>query len=619
LETSYNTCFNEILKKEQKRLGISNSALGRGIYSRSAVSMIVSGKRIPSKMYRDRLLSRLNVPINNLFSYLQPDEFKSWTIRERIQAAVVSGNYTTALSELTNYENNFPKLNDLEKQFCAIIRTQIYLYKNDYKSAFKECVLAKNYSIKQLDNLNYIEYALCDVEIFILILYKYIELCIKCHSTSNNQKIDIHTELDDFINTISNISNSLNQDMNLIKVYCCSIYYFADTVFKYSEDLYYHDKAYGLVLDSINKLKISGNCFLLPELTDMCTKLYISKSNNYTHSAIFSKNNKCQKVFKYLNALTSCCKLNSLYYRIDEGLCFNSQDIIKVRQNMFGIKNSIMYQNLCDKRTFLEINKKKNRTQRYVLNGAFNLIDMPDFILHGEIITTDYELLRQNVLLIAALNAKKRDLSIKLLNDIENKIDISYSENKLFILNIKITIDIINNIDVTNKVSKAVQTYIISKFPGILDSEKIFLTYNEIVLLTNYIQIMKKNSNIYVIEILNRWYLHSVKNDIYSNFSMVSFVGYCIADIYNELHLFEKSNEIVVLSLKTLKYRQSLSYTMQLLYLYCCNCQKSTTIQVCNKQSKELLNICSYIADFAENKFWRNFFESKLTQSSNNT
>lgn len=117
----YFTELRHAQKVEAKDLAI-------GIYSRTMISRIENGERLPRKIVRDRLLARLGVCSDMYEDYLVKDEYHRWCQRQEIIQSILQGDISDIEEQLEVYKKDRIPIS-VEDQFIATIEYQLMLLK----------------------------------------------------------------------------------------------------------------------------------------------------------------------------------------------------------------------------------------------------------------------------------------------------------------------------------------------------------------------------------------------------------------------------------------------------------------------------------------------------------
>ena len=119
------TSFEDFLKKTREDRRISREALRCGLVSENEMSKIESGKRLPDKPMRDRLLGRLGERGYEFENLLQLEEYAAWQKRDTILELLESGAVKEAELLLREYENGLCEDDKVSQQFCLAMKLQM--------------------------------------------------------------------------------------------------------------------------------------------------------------------------------------------------------------------------------------------------------------------------------------------------------------------------------------------------------------------------------------------------------------------------------------------------------------------------------------------------------------
>ena len=114
-----------LLSKMRKQSKVSQVSLAQGICSKSFLSRIESGERKAGKLLKDYLLGRLGITNKNYEDYLQPYEYKLWTIRQSAIYALLTDDTNGAEAAISEYECIIEVDDTISKQFVEYVRATI--------------------------------------------------------------------------------------------------------------------------------------------------------------------------------------------------------------------------------------------------------------------------------------------------------------------------------------------------------------------------------------------------------------------------------------------------------------------------------------------------------------
>jgi len=595
--------FERMIKTELNRQHVSYDTLSRDLCDKKAISRMLSGKYIPSKLYRDRLLSRLNLSINSFTQYLTPAEYDSFLIREQIQSAMVQGDFTTAISRINLYKQSTKNLSALDLQFCSIILAQISLAKKDYISALTEATNAKSYSISSFNYKKINNYALADIEIFILLLIEYCNLKIlnyNSNARADSKNTNYINNIETILKYMSNISEISKQ---LLEIFCLAITYYCNILLE--SDLHYKNITFAISLidDAIIKSKKNSRFYQLDTLLMYKHKFndIIANKQSPRETDIVINIQRLKKIFSY----------NSLdYVYFNEGTCLNVIDVINSRQEMHKLSNDDLCENICDLKTLINAKKNKSNMQPEIIRELLYKLGISAFPINFDIVTDDYNNAITVHEISKNINKKNYQTAYDLISLLESNIDTNENANNLYLKYIKSTLFL------KEKTNEKIDNSDLKIFQNMLYCNPlkhgIYLTPTEmdylILLTTNSDDQEVSSSSTKLLESFYFTYL----NKIQKNSSLSIYLGYYLSNMYNDYNNFEKSNKIVIDNIKTLIQSQTLTYLAIDLFTFLCNCQNSQSATNIDENASTIFKICLTISSLQDNNFMYKFFNDKL-------
>lgn len=123
------TNFHEFIAITRKDRKAKLDTLCQGVCSLTMMNYIESGERLPDKLTRDRLLSRLGVWWDGYENYLSAEEYEDWLLRQKILECIEEKNVDEAYGYLKKYQEK-NDLNMIAKQFVETMNFMLLQLSN---------------------------------------------------------------------------------------------------------------------------------------------------------------------------------------------------------------------------------------------------------------------------------------------------------------------------------------------------------------------------------------------------------------------------------------------------------------------------------------------------------
>lgn len=141
----------KILERERKRQGKSLQQVASGIYSPAMLRRIETGKRLPGKLERDRIMARLGIPKSGAVEYLPYKEYRAWQMRQEIVQSVEQRDAENLERLLAEFEKQTGH-KKLENQFLEVARYMLLMMQGTPKQVLQKTIeKAANYTISDIE------------------------------------------------------------------------------------------------------------------------------------------------------------------------------------------------------------------------------------------------------------------------------------------------------------------------------------------------------------------------------------------------------------------------------------------------------------------------------------
>ncbi len=116
--------YHKFLKSMRKSQHVTLEQVALGVYTKSGMSRIESGERLPDKLVRDRLTARLGISGEEYEEYMLPREYKQWECRMDIIRCINKKDIAGAEEKIASYAENY-NTNQVDIQFPMAMRFMV--------------------------------------------------------------------------------------------------------------------------------------------------------------------------------------------------------------------------------------------------------------------------------------------------------------------------------------------------------------------------------------------------------------------------------------------------------------------------------------------------------------
>ncbi len=402
--------FNNLLSLQRKIKKIKLVDLGRGIYSESMMLRIEDGTRNPDWLVKKRLLERMGVSSDGFEDYLQPEEYHKYQLQDKIIEAVENRDFNNAVVFVGELEKELNSKDRLYLQFIYGIKARIAKEENDLQQC-KDLILL---AIKSTIAIDYgLEGLILASEEYYYILYYY-ELLIDI-----NENLELL--LEKYLIIISIIDNSCLDKLGKSKIYPMAVTGLLRCANKYGISCSLKNKLKEYGYKAIELLRDAKRTYHLLSLLDLMDKLLEGqdeKVKKWLEAVRFA--------YQYYGILLSE-NANCYIYKGSRVLCIG--DVVKKRREMLGMSQAELADGLCDVKTIIRIENKKNKIRLSSVAPVLKKLNLPSDFIRLPIITDEASVLEKYHNLKYSINQLPYSQQVVMLDELNSVMDISNKHN----------------------------------------------------------------------------------------------------------------------------------------------------------------------------------------------
>lgn len=612
--------FHKFLKSVRSSQGVSLERVALGICSKSGMSRVESGNRLPEKLVRDRLTARLGISGEEYEEYLLPNEYEQWEGRMEIIRAINKKNVKGAEKSIKEYNAQY-NTNPVEAQFVAAMKFMVYQLKGCSEDVLRELISeALECTISDMDAALGGAHLLADQELNIIL--EYVRL----------KKEDIPGEsapewrLHEYDKVINYVANSRMDKIAQAKVYsktACFVSELVLTEYMSEESLRY---ALELCTSSIEILRDTVRLYYFVELNEYRAKL-IEKLRTYVSDETESK--ELEEL--YHTSKEWAALFHELYTENDlpvymenfthlytETECNNVRDVIRARRAMMGMTQEKFSGRACDKRTLQRIEWEEGNSSITTMRELFDRIGICAEYKRARVITSNADMLYLSRELVDKIDRREHEAAIRCINELTNGIDMDIAHNEQELRRLELIITRrkkkISNESLIEELTDVMECTL--SMDSIMSESKKYLTRSELSCVHDFALYTTGEVQVRCRKILEKICLDVMSNGIenckYYAYELIICKMFSL--IGNE-GKYEESTKLSKIMLKESLRNYRMNSLMDCLYNELWNhtkqCEISEEIIDINENDKSIKR-CYMLSVLARKTAWEGFFQQKM-------
>ena len=424
--------FHEFLKNARNWLGASQSEVAKGIYTNTSLHRAETGMRIPEKMIRDRLLSRMGFHGERHVEYLCLPELQQLRIRQEIIQSIVEKNLAVTemkLKELKQFEES----NAVQKQFIKTMEFLMLQQSGASREELCRCVKeAIDCTVPNIDKALIGRHMLAEQELNLIAEYIHLQTAVDKNSNANSWRVLEYQKM------IFYIHHSHMENLVKVKVYPKIICYMCEAQLKDSvslnklrESLKLCDKALELLLDTHRLYYFYELLEYRREILKRMLECQLAFLEKDEVEARLTENTRLEKLWKaQYDAYGVSPYMQDFCYMYWETACYSAVEIIEIRRKMLRIPRKVLREGICTERSLIRIERTNYNPSMYVLTHLFERMGLCGEYRSGQLVTTDIHLLNVYKQLVDALNNDNRKDCEICLEELQSDLSMLISHNQ---------------------------------------------------------------------------------------------------------------------------------------------------------------------------------------------
>lgn len=426
--------YHGFLKASRRMQKATINQVAEGICSYSEVSRVEIGDRLPEKLMRDRITSRLGISGEEYEEYLRPEEYRQWECRMRILDGINNGNIQAVEKEIEEYDSIMER-NPVQEQFLETMR---YMYMQMKGASTETLALLLQLAILHtIPNINAAfegAQLLADQELNLILEYTNLREC--------EGENEFEWRLSEYKKILKYVDESHMDTISKSKIYPRTTYYVCKWILKENpsfENLYY---ALDLCNISVEILRDASRLYYFVELMEcrqeiiqhLMTDSPLTEEKSRSLLEVKAKDLEWETLFKNLYTEYNVpIYMQNFTYLYAETESNSAVEVIRIRRRMIKLSRAKVGKNICTEKTVERFEKYENSPSIVVIRDIFEKIGLCAEYRRARVITDNAKVLALSNQLIRLLNNGEMENSKKCLDKLTEKLhmDIVFNSQEI--------------------------------------------------------------------------------------------------------------------------------------------------------------------------------------------
>ncbi len=368
--------------------------------------------------------------------------------------------------------------------------------------------------------------------------------------------------------------------------------------------------------NSIEVLRDGGRIYYLAELCDMMDAIVSRMKKLLSEDVCKSmklddiKNtaDRCLEMLLYIEKLTGISRYtkNGMYMYFEPNV-YRMEKVVADRRRLLGITQNQLAEGICTAKTIRRLEQGHCRPHGYNLYEILNRLELYSDFVMDEIVSYnagDMELLEK---VYDAISMNETERAQELLQTLKANIDMGYTRNRQMVERLELDFDYqggkISKKDYEDDLKKIIGYSV--KYENFFRSVNVYLTDSEASMLQMMYNLEKDNDGVlYLHDMLSRY----ERKELYIR--KIELIQTAFASDSGNRGVYDSSNmEFMDVINENFRIKRIYNIARCTYGIWCNNDMQH---KYSTDQSREMLNICVDISDFAKEYMYKQFFLKKL-------
>ena len=417
--------FNKFLRSVRKSQKASLLKTTYGVCTKSEMSKVEKGTRLPEKLVRDRLTARLGISGEEYEEYLITKEYVQWQARMDIIRSINKKDVEATEEKIDAYEKLYTH-NNVQKQFVATMRYMLYEIKGyDYKKRLKQMEIAMKYTVPDLEAAFSGCQLLADQELNLIM--EYISLCDRSVVEENlpEWKMKYYKAIDNYV------QKSYMDKIAQAKVYSKLACHVCELVFVYFKDEENMRYALDLCTRAIEVLRDTVRLYYFVEINEFRIRLMktlnienLEENEEYQDSVAWTE--LFHELYEENDIPTYMQNFTYLYTETE---CNDVSEVVRIRRQMMGLSMNKLAAKSSSERTICRIENREGNPQLETLRDVLDAVGLCGEFHRARVVTTNAEAMRVSEVLCKQMNFGEYDKAVETHKILGELLDLSIAFN----------------------------------------------------------------------------------------------------------------------------------------------------------------------------------------------
>ena len=426
--------YHRFLKNARNHCGVNQMEVSKGLYTASSYNRAEAGNRVPEKMIRDRLVSRMGFSGEKYIEYLGLEELQQWQFRQKVVKTIEEKHIANAETALVELDKITDKTDTVQVQFIKSMHFFLLKLKGaSLEELFASVSSAIACTVENIDKALIGRHLLAEQELNLIAEYMRLYPFMGKVSNEHTWRILEYQKL------VSYMNYSFMEKLSMVKIYPKVTYLICEALFKEEPDLYKLKEAEKICEKSLTLLKDTHRLYYFMEILEYRKEILKRILNN--GSLEEAERDRMQLHLEETIHLETIWKAYYAEYGISpymendmylywETDCESSVEVMEARRKMFRIPRLTLSDGVCAERSLIRIERSNLTPSMFVLHNVFERLGLCAEYRRGTLVSTDIEVLDIYQKLVVAMNTFCREDCKIYLEELKEKLDMSISFNQ---------------------------------------------------------------------------------------------------------------------------------------------------------------------------------------------
>lgn len=426
--------YHGFLKSVRRMQNATMSQVSEGICSYSEISRMEIGDRLPEKLMRDRITSRLGISGEEYEEYLRPEEYRQWQCRMRILENINKGDVIAVENEIEEYDRIMER-NPVQEQFLDTMRYMLMELKGISSETLS--LLLELTILRTIPNIHAAfegAQLLADQELNLILEYTY--------QRDYGGEDEFEWRFAEYKRILDYVDHSHIDAIGKSKIYPRTTYYLCKWIFENNPTPTYLQYALELCHKSIELLRDASRLYYFVELLEcrqeivqrMLSSLSATTEEQEILVDLKERDFKWEQVLKelYTEYEVPIYMQNFTYFYVEtEGN--SAVEVIRIRRRMNKLSRAKVSKNICTEKTIERFENYENSPSIVVLRDIFEKLGLCAEYRRARVISSEADALTLWNEAADKINSWNNEESEKILERLEGMLhmDIPFNSQEI--------------------------------------------------------------------------------------------------------------------------------------------------------------------------------------------